>query len=111
MVFAALLAIETFFVLGGFLMAYNFCEFRKKNPSKNMFSYVLRKIISRYININTSFFVVMLIAIAVGILINDTSQFLLHEDIEGNCKKFWWRNLLFIQNFFPLGEICMTWSW
>ena len=89
-------------------MAYNFCEFQKKYPWKNMFTYSLRKIIARYIS---SFFVLMLIAIAVGILINDASQFLLHEDIEGNCKKFRWRNLLFIQNFFPLAEMCMIWSW
>ena len=28
-----------------------------------------------------------------------------------NCKKFWWRNLLYINNLFPQKEICMLWSW
>jgi len=27
------------------------------------------------------------------------------------CLKYFWRNLLFIQNFFPEGEMCMAWSW
>lgn len=109
--FAALMAVDIFFVLGGFLLAYNFCEHQKKNPSKNIFGYVFKKIFTRYIRINTSFIVVMLISVVVAMFLNDTSQFLMFEDIEGNCKKFWWRNLLFIQNLFPFKDICMSWSW
>lgn len=25
--------------------------------------------------------------------------------------RYWWRNLLFINNFYPLSEMCMSWSW
>ncbi|XP_062587685.1 O-acyltransferase like protein-like, partial [Saccostrea cucullata] len=28
-----------------------------------------------------------------------------------NCKEYWWRNLLYIQNFFPVGEECIGWGW
>ncbi|XP_072014078.1 nose resistant to fluoxetine protein 6-like isoform X1 [Amphiura filiformis] len=28
-----------------------------------------------------------------------------------NCEKYWWRNLLYISNFFPKSEMCMDWSW
>ncbi|VVC89545.1 unnamed protein product [Leptidea sinapis] len=28
-----------------------------------------------------------------------------------NCDKFWWRNVLYINNFFPQREMCMVWSW
>lgn len=27
------------------------------------------------------------------------------------CEKFWWRNALYINNFFPRNEFCMLWSW
>lgn len=27
------------------------------------------------------------------------------------CDKFWWRNLLYINNLFPQREMCMVWSW
>lgn len=28
-----------------------------------------------------------------------------------NCNQYWWRNILFINNFYPLTEMCMMWSW
>ncbi|CAO1398931.1 unnamed protein product [Diamesa hyperborea] len=28
-----------------------------------------------------------------------------------NCNEYWWRNILFINNFYPLTEMCMMWSW
>lgn len=27
------------------------------------------------------------------------------------CEKYWWRNALYINNFFPQGEFCMLWTW
>ncbi|XP_053601315.1 nose resistant to fluoxetine protein 6-like isoform X2 [Plodia interpunctella] len=27
------------------------------------------------------------------------------------CEQYWWRNLLYINNFYPQREICMVWSW
>lgn len=27
------------------------------------------------------------------------------------CNAFWWRNVLYINNFFPLSQICLMWSW
>ncbi|XP_013166579.1 PREDICTED: nose resistant to fluoxetine protein 6-like [Papilio xuthus] len=27
------------------------------------------------------------------------------------CDRFWWRNLLYINNLFPQREMCMVWSW
>lgn len=53
----------------------------------------------------------MLFAVTLSIFLNDTSQFMNIENIELNCKNYWWRNLLFIQNLYPLSEMCMSWSW
>lgn len=27
------------------------------------------------------------------------------------CEKYWWRNILYINNWYPLQEFCMIWSW
>uniref|UniRef100_A0A182FRE5 Nose resistant-to-fluoxetine protein N-terminal domain-containing protein n=1 Tax=Anopheles albimanus TaxID=7167 RepID=A0A182FRE5_ANOAL len=27
------------------------------------------------------------------------------------CDRFWWRNILYINNWFTFGEMCMVWSW
>ena len=108
---SAIHAVESFFVLSGFCLAYNFFEVLKKSPKRNMIKYIFGKIITRFFSINVIFIVVMLIAVTVAMFLNDTSQFLMHEDIEGNCKKYWWRNVLLISNLFSSKEICMTWSW
>jgi hypothetical protein len=47
----------------------------------------------------------------VAMFLNDTSQFMMHENMEDNCRKYWWRNLLMIQNFYPISQMCMSWSW
>ncbi|XP_043254227.1 nose resistant to fluoxetine protein 6-like [Colletes gigas] len=28
-----------------------------------------------------------------------------------NCRKFWWRNILYINTYFEMEERCMVWSW
>ncbi|XP_034840927.1 nose resistant to fluoxetine protein 6-like [Maniola hyperantus] len=28
-----------------------------------------------------------------------------------NCAKYWWRNVLYINNLFPQKDMCMVWSW
>lgn len=27
------------------------------------------------------------------------------------CEQFWWRNALYINNFYPRAQMCMLWSW
>lgn len=27
------------------------------------------------------------------------------------CAKYWWRNALYVNNFYPQREFCMLWSW
>ncbi|GFQ81274.1 nose resistant to fluoxetine protein 6 [Trichonephila clavata] len=29
----------------------------------------------------------------------------------GACKRYWWWNLLYINNFLPLESMCITWTW
>ncbi|KAF4525830.1 hypothetical protein B566_EDAN013932, partial [Ephemera danica] len=28
-----------------------------------------------------------------------------------NCLKFWWRNFVYVNNFYDKNEICLSWSW
>lgn len=27
------------------------------------------------------------------------------------CPNYWWRNILYIQTWFPFPQLCMLWSW
>lgn len=111
LVLGATVSADSFFAVSGLLMSYHFYEREKKRPSKDLFVSVVKGIVYRYIRIAPCLLIVILLAVSLAIFLNDTSQFLLLEDIEGNCKRFWWRNLLFIQNFYPFTEMCLSWSW
>lgn len=49
LVYASILIVDVFFVLCGFLHAYNLSEQQKRNPSKNLVSGFLGKIVKRYL--------------------------------------------------------------
>ncbi|XP_011706939.1 PREDICTED: nose resistant to fluoxetine protein 6-like [Wasmannia auropunctata] len=40
-----------------------------------------------------------------------TSQFDIYEKSHEICAKYWWRNLVYINNFFDVNVMCMSWSW
>lgn len=33
------------------------------------------------------------------------------ERVPDNCSKYWWRNILYINNFFAYKDMCLSWSW
>ncbi|KAG5676993.1 hypothetical protein PVAND_006784 [Polypedilum vanderplanki] len=110
-IFAAAISVDSFYTISGLLLAYGFCEKQKKRPSRNLVVDVLKGVFYRYIRIAPCFMILMLFAVSMSMCLNDTSQFLTVENIEVNCKNHWWRNLFFIQNLYPLSEMCLSWSW
>ncbi|RLU27136.1 hypothetical protein DMN91_000935, partial [Ooceraea biroi] len=40
-----------------------------------------------------------------------TSEFYMDERPQETCTKYWWRNLLYINNLFDHNDLCMQWSW
>ncbi|XP_055613836.1 O-acyltransferase like protein-like, partial [Uranotaenia lowii] len=41
----------------------------------------------------------------------DTSKFWVHERSDDRCQRFWWRNVLYIQNLFDVEDLCLNWTW
>lgn len=41
----------------------------------------------------------------------DKSPFWITDRTDLSCQRHWWRNVLYIQNFFDLEEICLNWTW
>ncbi|XP_067203349.1 nose resistant to fluoxetine protein 6-like [Linepithema humile] len=40
-----------------------------------------------------------------------TSQFYMSDKLHELCAKYWWRNLLYINNLFDYNTMCMSWTW
>ncbi|XP_017470308.1 PREDICTED: uncharacterized protein LOC108362001 [Rhagoletis zephyria] len=112
----ATFSVDTFFFISGFLVTLLFLKQDKKYPDDTG-QYFRRSmkdtgflLIYRYIRLTPAYLFV--------ILFND---FALRQTFDNSvfqpnvaadtCSRFWWRNILYINNFYPLSEICMIWSW
>ncbi|CAB3384504.1 Hypothetical predicted protein [Cloeon dipterum] len=116
------LSVDTFFFISGFLVAYLYYKGEQKTRVLEKGMPARAKLI-----LNTKRFFLMVAKrfirltpvymMMVGILdVNQTkysrtSVFNTTETAHNTCSKFWWRNLLYINNVYSRDEMCMTWSW
>ncbi|XP_039303959.1 nose resistant to fluoxetine protein 6-like [Solenopsis invicta] len=65
----------------------------------------------RFIRLTPTYMAVMAISQITWTWFDKTSPFYVHERPLENCSKYWWRNLLYINNLFGFKTMCMSWSW
>lgn len=46
-----------------------------------------------------------------SLFLRDASIYWMIEPNDVNCQSYWWRNVLYIQNMYPIEDMCMSWSW
>lgn len=68
-------------------------------------------IFKRLIRIMPLYLVIMLMTEVTATYFRETSIIEISENYDHNCRNYFWRNLLFIQNLFPFDEVCLNWSW
>ncbi|KAL5286192.1 hypothetical protein ACFFRR_007694 [Megaselia abdita] len=109
--------VEGFFVISAFLSCHNFLsnkngieEIRKASFFGCIVKY-FKMVLQRYFRLVPLYAVFLLITDFTTAYSNEVSPFSLEERYDEMCPKYWWRHLLFIQNFFDYKEICMSWSW
>ncbi|XP_050294047.1 nose resistant to fluoxetine protein 6-like isoform X2 [Anthonomus grandis grandis] len=103
--------VQTFFVISGWLLTYHF--FVMTAEVKNLrISHVFWTIINRYIRL----------APAVAVMVGFHSTWLVHlsrgpywdmfvgEEYR-NCRKNWWTNLLFVNNYVDNNNMCLHQTW
>ncbi|XP_003394659.2 nose resistant to fluoxetine protein 6 [Bombus terrestris] len=109
------LSVDAFFFMSGFLLSYTFLKERQKyhgipTIAKRMNEF-FQKIVKRYIRLTPAYFVVMLITILNFTWDDHVSLLLTFEHPHTKCSKYWWTNILYINNFYRWDELCLTWSW
>ncbi|XP_060812010.1 nose resistant to fluoxetine protein 6-like [Bombus pascuorum] len=107
--------VDTFFFMSGFLSAYNFVKEQQKmrrlssiTERANIFFQIIMK---RYIRLTPAYFVVILIAILTFTWHDHVSAYLLFEYPSDMCSKYWWTNILYINNLYSWHDACLSWSW
>uniref|UniRef100_A0A1B0FGS6 Nose resistant-to-fluoxetine protein N-terminal domain-containing protein n=1 Tax=Glossina morsitans morsitans TaxID=37546 RepID=A0A1B0FGS6_GLOMM len=112
----ATFSVDTFFFISGFLVTLLFMKHEKKYPS-DMHQYVkkgtwdtLMMLLYRYIRLTPAYlFVIFFNDFSLRETFNNS---IFQATIAPNtCSQYWWRNILYVNNFYPLSEICMIWSW
>jgi len=129
----ATLAVDTFFVLSSFLAGYLFLDSfakakaaeaasGKKKREPNIFAWSGLVYFHRYLRLTPLYFVaIMFYTYVIPIVSNGPywNKFLTTTDVTAPCTKYWWTNMLYINNFYPSqfgkdaegGLGCMSWTW
>ena len=113
MVPAGFYAVDSFFLLSGFLAYWSLAKMLKPESiksAKNFFVKILPMIyINRYIRLTAPYAPIILISLGLWPHLSNGPLYQQTDDL--NCQKNWWRNLLYINNFGHETEMCVGWSW
>ncbi|KAK0160025.1 hypothetical protein PV328_007472 [Microctonus aethiopoides] len=110
-------SVDTFFLISGFLLAWIYFKDRKKMlDNKKIINCIkwndfFNGIAKRIVRLTPSYMILLgIVEINFG-WYSKTSLFYMNERPHDTCAKYWWRNLLYINNFFGHETMCMSWSW
>ncbi|XP_069118732.1 O-acyltransferase like protein-like [Argopecten irradians] len=108
-------AVDTFFVMSGMLLTYTqmkyLAKMRTKLNGRNLCQYIFLYFFRRLFRLTPVYVMTLLINYALLPKISsgpiepgvyETNEF---------CDKYWWTNLLYVNNIVKPIESCMSWSW
>ncbi|ESP03045.1 hypothetical protein LOTGIDRAFT_230482 [Lottia gigantea] len=108
------LSVDTFFFLSGLLVSYLFIREVKKTrkiSAKQMGLFYFH----RFWRLTPLYMIVIMIYTNIAKYFNEGPLEVpaLEEMARDSCRKYWWTNLLYINNLYKSGqnEMCMAWSW
>lgn len=105
-------AVQTFFVISGFLTSFNFIKQRDKVKNQNIFKRIFKSIFNRFLRLTPILiFMILIHSSMTSRWCNGPFCDHVFATERNNCRKHWWRNLLFINNYFDVNEICVLQSW
>ncbi|EDW63018.1 uncharacterized protein [Drosophila virilis] len=113
----ATFSVDSFFFISGLLVTLLYVKQERKPPGppcsfvKRSCLDTLMMILYRYLRLTPVYLFVVLFndfAVRQGL---DSSVFQPAKIEHNTCRIYWWRNILYINNFFPQHEMCMMWSW
>ncbi|XP_017156654.1 O-acyltransferase like protein [Drosophila miranda] len=111
------LVVEVFFVISGFLTVTNFLRDEKlqqniaRDSLRGNVQRYLRQLLHRFLRLAPMQFVVLLIGTLSMEYQKQVSVFHISDSMDELCPRHWHRQLLFIQNLFPVIELCGNWTW
>ncbi|XP_062589908.1 nose resistant to fluoxetine protein 6-like [Saccostrea cucullata] len=101
-------AVDSFFLLSGLLVSYlTLKELQKRDGKLNWLLFYFH----RFWRLTPTFMLFILVYTAYFQYWGSGPLWPLTSPDYQRCKNYWWRNLLYIQSFFPVSEECIGWGW
>ncbi|KAG5347326.1 NRF6 protein, partial [Acromyrmex charruanus] len=109
-------AVDTYFFLS-FLLAYTYLKNKIDKKQINPINYKekINKyfviIMKRYIRLTPAYIIMIGLTQLSSAWYDKNSPFYVEERPHETCAKYWWRNVLYINNLFGHKQMCLFWSW
>ena len=101
-------SVDTFYLLSGTVLAYSFCNAYQKKGKFNIFMFYIH----RYLRLTPPMAIAIAITATIFVYFGDGPLWARTvEPQQDICQNYWWRDLLYIQNFFPLEDACLGQTW
>ncbi|KAL0106559.1 hypothetical protein PUN28_016332 [Cardiocondyla obscurior] len=111
------IGVDTYFFLSGLLVTYFYIKDKVDKDRVQPLTYRAKineffiLVIRRFIRLTPAYIATVIISQLSFTWFDKISQFYLHERPQETCSKYWWRNLLYINNLFSFDSMCLSWSW
>ncbi|KAK7131460.1 hypothetical protein R3I94_016552 [Phoxinus phoxinus] len=105
------LAVDSFLLLGGLLSAKSLLNSIQRSDDTLSFSLVAHFLFKRFKRIQPLHLFIVCLTIGLFSVVQRGVFWFIAEDEVFSCKKYWWSNLLLINNLFTITDICAPWTW
>uniref|UniRef100_A0A8C2AAP8 O-acyltransferase like n=1 Tax=Cyprinus carpio TaxID=7962 RepID=A0A8C2AAP8_CYPCA len=105
------LAVDSFLLLGGLLSAKSLLSSIQRADNTLSFSLVAHFLFKRFKRIQPLHLFIVCLTIGLFSIVQRGVFWFIAEDEIYSCKKYWWSNLLLINNLFTITDICAPWTW
>ncbi|XP_001599171.3 nose resistant to fluoxetine protein 6 [Nasonia vitripennis] len=107
-IFIAQFTVDTFFTISGFFMTYLFLKQMPKEKRFNVPMYYLH----RYFRLTPAIIALTLLTVVFIPKMGSGPRWdMLMSVFGGSCRKKWWPNLLYVQNFVQKDNLCLGHLW
>ncbi|KAJ8956800.1 hypothetical protein NQ318_014214, partial [Aromia moschata] len=102
------LSVDTFFVVGGVLVAYTFMKSRLNGIKFNLFHFYLH----RYLRLTPPLAATVLVsATLLEYMGSGPNWGDVKPGLQENCQTYWWSTLLYVQNYVNVNYTCLGQAW
>ncbi|XP_028830805.1 O-acyltransferase like protein [Denticeps clupeoides] len=105
------LAVDTFLLLGGLLSAKSLLGSIQRSDNRLSPGLLAHFLFKRFKRVQPLHLFIVCLAIGLFSVVQKGAFWFISDDEVLNCKRYWWSNLLLVNNLFTITDICAPWTW